>query len=335
MMKVNRMTLAALSSTLLLVPPATAAGADGAARPLVIAHRGASGYLPEHTLPAKALAFAMGADYLEQDLALSRDGVPVVLHDVQIDTVTDVARRFPDRAREDGRFYAIDFTWAELKQMSATERMNLKTGQAVFTNRFPAGQSAFALVSLEEELQFIRGLERSTGRKVGIYPELKQPEWHRKQGRDLSAVVLPILAKYGYRTKADRCFVQCFELKELKRIRTELGWQGSLVYLCGKAPPQAELEEAAKIVDGLGPALGAVVAAPANGAPQVTDLVRRAHELKLVVHPYTARVDELPRWAGSYEELLDFVLVRAGADGLFTDFPDRAAEFVRGRSWTK
>ena len=82
------------------------------AQPIVIAHRGASGYLPEHTLPAKALAYAQGADFLEQDIVLSKDDVPVVLHDTQIDTVTDVATRFPDRKRPDGRYYALDFTLA-------------------------------------------------------------------------------------------------------------------------------------------------------------------------------------------------------------------------------
>ncbi len=90
-----------------------------AATPIVIAHRGASGYLPEHTLEAKALAHAMGADFLEQDLVLTKDDVPVVLHDIHLDTVTDVATRFPDRKRDDGRYYALDFTVAEIKQLRA------------------------------------------------------------------------------------------------------------------------------------------------------------------------------------------------------------------------
>ncbi len=93
-------------------------------QPIIIAHRGASGYLPEHTLAAKALAHTMGADYLEQDLVLSKDGVPMVLHDVYLDMVTDVARRHPDRRRRDGRFYAIDFTLAELKRLRVQERFN-------------------------------------------------------------------------------------------------------------------------------------------------------------------------------------------------------------------
>src|SRR4051812_7315360 len=144
------------------------------ARPLVIAHRGASGYLPEHTLAAKAYAHALGADFLEQDIVLTKDNVPIVLHDIWLDTVTDVAARFPERKRTDGRYYAIDFTLAEVKQLRVTERVDPKKGVPVFGKRFPAGKSSFQISSLEEELQLIQGLNRSTGRAVGIYPELKK-----------------------------------------------------------------------------------------------------------------------------------------------------------------
>ena len=140
-------------------------------RPLVIAHRGASGYLPEHTLAAKAMAHGQGADYIEQDLVLSKDDVPVVLHDVHIDTVTDVAKVFPARKRADGRYYALDFTVAELKRLRVSERFNAKTGARVFPGRFPAGLAEFRISTLEEELQLIQGLNQCTGRVAGIYPE--------------------------------------------------------------------------------------------------------------------------------------------------------------------
>ena len=133
---------------------------SAAAPKLVIAHRGASAYLPEHTPAAKAVAFAMGADYVEQDVVLTRDGVPVVLHDIHIDTVTDVARRFPERRRADGRYYAIDFTLAELRRLAASERFDPRTGNAVFAGRFPVGKSSFQVPTLEEELQLVQGLER-------------------------------------------------------------------------------------------------------------------------------------------------------------------------------
>lgn len=312
-----------------------------AALPIVIAHRGASGYLPEHTLEAKALAHAMGADFLEQDLVLSKDNVPVVLHDVQIDTVTDVATRFPDRKRDDGRFYALDFTLAELKQLRVTERVSAKTGRAVYSGRFPAGKSSFQIPTLEEELEFIVGLNKSTGRTVGIYPEIKQPAWHRKQGCDISRVVLPILQRFGYCTKADPCWIQCFEYPEVKRIRGELGWQGRLVMLLGGGKKgedgsnfdylrtAAGLEELSKVADGIGPSLGSIVEGKSVTDRKVTSLTKDAHAHGLSVHPYTVRVDELPKTVSSVDELHRLIFVEAGVDGVFSDFPDRTVTFLR------
>ena len=98
---------------------------DKSADKVVIAHRGASGYLPEHSLPAKAMAYAQGADYLEQDLVMTKDNELVVLHDHYLDRVTDVAERFPDRARKDGRYYAIDFTLPEIKSLKFTEGFDI------------------------------------------------------------------------------------------------------------------------------------------------------------------------------------------------------------------
>jgi glycerophosphoryl diester phosphodiesterase len=326
----------ALAACLMAVRPVAAA-----APKIVIAHRGASGYLPEHTLAAKAVAHAMGADYLEQDVVLSKDGVPIVLHDIHIDTVTDVARRFPGRKRADGRYYAIDFTVAELKQLAASERFDPRTGNAVFAGRFPVGRSSFQVPTLEEELQLVQGLNKSRGRDAGVYPEIKEPVWHRKQGQDISRIVLDVLARYGYRTKADQVYVQCFDFEEVKRIRGELGYQGRLVQLLADGPQfesatdhaflrtRAGLGEIAKVADGIGPPLGLVVTGKTGGALQVTDLVRDAHALGLQVHPYTFRADALPAWAGSFDELLRAFLVEVDVDGIFTDHPDQGVAFVR------
>ena len=303
-------------------------------RPLVIAHRGASGYLPEHTLAAKALAYGQRADYLEQDVVLSKDGVPVIFHDPHIDTTTDVAKKFPNRQRADGRFYALDFTIAELKQLNASERFNPKTGKAVFPRRFPVGVGSFQVVTLEEEIRFIQDLNRSTSRNVGIYPELKAPAWHRKEGRDLAAAVLPILRKFGYDTKESSCYVQCFEYAEIKRLRGELGWQGKLVMLLGgkgKGPGETDftflqtdagLTELAKLVDGIGPPISSVVTGKTTAERKVTDLAARARKAGLKSHPYTLRADELPKCVTSVDELVKALFDEAKVDGLFTDFPD-------------
>lgn len=313
-----------------------------AAGPLVIAHRGASGYLPEHTIAAKAYAHALGADYIEQDLVLSKDDVPVVLHDIHLETTTDVAQRFPDRKRADGRYYALDFTVAELKQLRATERFNAKTGQRVYPRRFPLGQSTFQISTLEEELQLIQGLNAATGRKAGIYPELKQPAWHRSQGRDISRVVLPILVRYGYATKADPCFLQCFELSEVKRLRTELGWQGRLVMLVGggrkgddgtdydQLCTAAGLRELARVADGIGPAIGRLVTWSAGSpAPTLTALARLAQAEKLALHPYTVRADDLPKECPSLEALHAALFRELKVEGVFTDFPDQTAAWLK------
>ena len=303
-------------------------------RPLIIAHRGASGYLPEHTLAAKALAYGQGADFLEQDVVLSKDGVPVIFHDTHIDTTTDVAKKFPGRQRADGRFYALDFSIAELKQLNVTERFNPKTGKAAFPKRFPVGVGSFQVVTLEEEIQFIQALNRSTGRNVGLYPELKAPAWHRKEGRDLSATVLPLLRKYGYDAKDSACYLQCFEYAEIKRLRGELGWSGKLIMLLGgkgKGPGETDftylqtdagLTELAQLVDGIGPPISSYVAGKTPAERQVTDLAARARKAGLKSHPYTLRADELPKCVTSVDELLSALFTEAKVDGLFTDFPD-------------
>ncbi len=308
--------------------------AAGEPRPLIIAHRGASGYLPEHTLAAKALAYGQGADFLEQDVVLSKDGVPVIFHDTHIDTTSDVAKKFPGRQRADGRFYALDFTLAELKQLNVSERFSPKTGKAAFPKRFPVGVGSFSVVTLEEEILFIQQLNRSTGRNVGIYPELKAPAWHRQEGRDLTAAVLPVLRRYGYEAKDSACFVQCFELAEVKRLRGELGWSGKLIMLLGgkgQGPgdtdvtylqTDAGLADLANLVDGIGPPISSYVAGRSPAERRVTDLAARARKAGLLSHPYTLRADELPKCVTSVEELLHILFAEAKVDGLFTDFPD-------------
>lgn len=331
--------LPTIALTLIAGPSSLLPAPMEAPKRLIIAHRGASGYLPEHTLAAKAMAHAMDADYIEQDIVLSADDIAVVLHDTQIDTVTDVADRFPDRARKDGRYYAIDFTLAELKRLRVTERMDPKTRTPVFTGRFPPGQSYFPVATLEEELQLIQGLNKSTGREAGIYPEIKRPAWHRREGHDITKIVVDVLVRYGYRTKADKIYVQCFDSGELRRIRKEFCWQGKLVQLLGDRGEECAdhprlltargLRDLASVADGIGPAIHHVVTGKGAAGAHITDLVRDAHAAGLEVHPYTARADDLPPHAASMEALLDMVLVRADADGIFTDHPDRAVSFVR------
>ena len=201
---------------------------------VVIAHRGASGYVPEHTLEAKAYAHALGAHYIEQDIVATRDNELIVLHDIHLDSVTNVADRYPDRRRDDGHYYARDFDLAEIQSLTVWERRNEEGVEAVYAGRFPTGIGEFRVPTLRSEIKFIQGLNQSTGRNVGIYPEIKRPAWHRAEGVDISVLVLRMLDDLGYRSKADPVFLQCFDAAEVRRIRHELGCPLKMVQLLGE-----------------------------------------------------------------------------------------------------
>lgn len=297
---------------------------------IVIAHRGASGYLPEHTLEAKAMAHTMNADFIEQDLVLSKDDIPIVIHDIYLDNVTDVATKFLDRKRNDNRYYVIDFTFDELKSLRVTERFNPKTGEQFYPNRFPKNKGNFKLHSLQEEIELIQGLNKSTSKNIGIYPEIKEPEFHRKEGKNLTEIVLKVLSDYGYKTKKDNCILQCFDAKELERIRKELQSELFLVQLIEFPEETKQLEHFATYADGIGPYYKQILSEKVNGKFTFTSLVSDAHQLGLKVHPYTFRADSLDEFS-SFEEMMQTLLIDANIDGCFTDFPDLVVDFLKDK----
>jgi len=315
-------------------------------RPLVIAHRGASGYLPEHTLAAKAVAHAMGAHFMEQDVVLSRDGVPVVLHDIHLDSTTDVAALFPERARADGRFYAIDFDLREIRRLRVHERTHTGTGragEAVYPARFPAGVALFGVPTLAEEITLLAGLDRSRQCRTGLYIEMKAPNWHQRQGHDLPAAVLAVLEQTGYADRRDQVFLQCFDDRTLRRIRADDLSRLPLIQLIADnswgEDSDADydhlrsaqgLSYVAGYAQGIGPWLPHIyLGKSASGAALLSDLVPLAQARGLQVHPYTFRRDELPPGIGSFTELLDIFIRQAEVDGLFTDFPDLVVEYLQ------
>lgn len=309
---------------------------------IVIAHRGASGYLPEHTLEAKAFAFALGADFLEQDVVATRDDELVVLHDIHLDRVCNVAERFPDRNREDGRYYVRDFDLVELRQLRVWERRKEDGKSLVFAKRFPGGLDNMRIPTLREEIKLVQGLNHSTGRTVGIYPEIKRPAWHQQEGVDVSRLILRMLDDFGYRTRNDRVFLQCFDAAELRRIRNDLGCELKLVQLLAendwgesdtdyealKTP--AGLSQLAATVDGIGPWIGHLARiADIDGQAVSTGLVSSAHRAGLFVHPYTFRADALLPGFESMQEMVRWFVDELKIDGLFTDFPDLAIRALR------
>jgi glycerophosphoryl diester phosphodiesterase len=306
--------------------------------PIVIAHRGASGYLPEHSPQAKALAYGQCADYLEQDVIASRDHELVVLHDLYLDDISDVRERFPERARTDGHFYVIDFDLRELKQLRLMERRKPGSAERLYDGRFPAMLPEFRISTLAEEIELIQGLNRATGRRVGIYPEIKDPDWHKAQGFDLAAAVIETLQRYGYESPQDLCFVQCFDAAELRRVRNELGCRLRLVQLVDGGDHQLRhlsergLAAIREYADAVGPAYAALFEGGVGGeslsASPAASAIRAAG---LMAHPYTFRKDRLaPGLDVDFETLLAFFWADIRVDGLFSDFPDIAVR-VRGR----
>jgi len=294
------------------------AAAATVAQPAVIAHRGAPGYLPEHTNAAYAMAYAMGADYIEQDLVMSKDGVLLCLHDRELDDVTNVAEVFPDRAREDGKFYAADFTLDEIKSLRVTERWG---------SRFPQGKGHFVVITLAESIELVQGLNEVMGRDIGIYPELKFVAWHAEQGFDMETELLRVLAEYGYEGPDANVFVQCFEHEPLRRMRNELGSELPQVQLMADRQQfrqmitEAGLDDIATYANGIGPAKGMILRDPS--------LVTRAQERGLKVHPYTVRADDVPGAFDDHADEVKKLFVELGIDGIFTDQPDQTLAVLK------
>ncbi len=285
---------------------------------IVIAHRGASGYLPEHTLASKAMAYAFYPDFIEQDVVLTKDDVPIVIHDIHLETVTDVAQVFPERKRADGKYYAIDFTFDEIRRLRVTERFNPKTGKAVFEGRFPIHQSFFTLHSLQEEIELIQGLNKSTGHHIGIYPEIKEPAFHREAEKDISKIVLEVLKQYGYENKDDLCYLQCFDAAELQRVRDSLNSDLPIIQLIEHDEEISQIPHYAQYAQGIGPDWKMLK------NPKLMEL---ADKNNLLVHIYTLRADQLASYE-SFDKMVQDLALLSKVDGVFTDHPDQVIEIL-------
>lgn len=291
-------------------------GAVSFADPLVIAHRGASGYLPEHTLEGYAMAYAMGADFIEPDLVLTKDEVFICLHDIHLEDTTNVEEAYPERKREDGRWYAADFTLAEIKTLEVHERMN---------GRFPKNASKFEVPTFSEMIELIQGLNAQFERNVGIYPELKGPSFHEEAGLPMEEAVLEILEAYGYAEPSAPVFIQCFEDAPLKKIRHELKSTLPLIFLIGgngKPVENETLDAISGYATGIGPNKGIVEADPT--------LVSRAHARNLQIHVWTLRNDSVGRKYSTLRQEMDAFVNNYRVDGIFTDFPDMLVRFIHG-----
>ncbi len=325
--------------------------------PLVIAHRGASGYRPEHTLAAYELGARMGADYVEPDLVSTKDGVLVARHENEISGTTDVASQPEFASRKttkviDGAsvtgWFTEDFTLAELRKLRAKERIPMiRQRNTIYDGRYP-------IPTLTQVIALTRRLSRELGREIGIYPETKHPTYFRSIGLPLERPLVRILRGHDLDDRRDKVFVQSFETKNLRaldrRIETKLiqllGSKTSRPYdfvpagdtrtYAALATPTG-LREIAGYADGVGPSKDYIVPRDSAGTSLApTSFVDDAHRAGLLVHPYTFRNENtfLPlelrlgadpaaygRAFGEYEQFFGLRV-----DGLFSDNPDTAAE---------
>lgn len=306
--------------------------------PIVIAHRGASGYRPEHTLAAYELAIALGADFIEPDLVPTQDGVLVARHENELSDTTDVGDRPEFASRRTTKcidgvevtgWFTEDFTLADLKTLRVRERLPMRS--STFND-------CFSIPTLGEILELVRRASPQRDRPIGLYPETKHPSYFAGLGLPLEPLLLEELATYGYGDRCDPIFIQSFESKNLRWLRQHTHL--SLIQLIGEATEvQADsgrcyaemmtpegLRAIATYADGIGPNKRWLV--PALSSRQLaepSDLVRQAHDWGLLVHPYTFRSEPqflhpaYPCPEAEYEQFF-----RLGVDGLFSDFPDVA-----------
>jgi len=317
--------------------------------PLVIAHRGASGYRPEHTLASYRLAIELGADFIEPDLVATRDGRLVARHEPMLDETTDVASHpeFADRRTTrvlDGKsvtaFFACDFTLAEIKRLRAVQPNPARSKQY---------DGQFEIPTFEEILELAVNERGARQRTIGVYPETKHPSFHRSLGLPLEDRLLDVLRKYELAGADAPIFIQSFESANLQYLRhrsklplVQLLDDGSLQYdttetrVVGVSIPQyddprgdqppCELADIAAYADAIGPWKRQILRDLGQPALLQTSLIAQAHAAGLKVHAYTFRNEPAtlaPQYDGDplreYRQFFEL-----GIDGVFSDFSDTA-----------
>ncbi|GAA1557787.1 glycerophosphodiester phosphodiesterase [Kribbella sancticallisti] len=321
---------------------------------VVVGHRGASGYRPEHTLASYELAARMGADYIEPDLVTTKDRVLVARHEPEIGGTTDVAAHPEFAARKktkilDGApltgWFTEDFTLRELKTLRAKERIPaIRQQNTVFDGRYQ-------VPTLQEVIDLTKRLSRELDRQIGIYPETKHPTYFQQQGLALEPALVKTLNRNGLNRPDAKVFVQSFEVSNLQALDKDL--RVPLVQLTSSSGAPYDfvvrgdtrtyadivsangLREVSTYADGVGPSKDQVIPLDATGKLGTpTALVRDAHRAGLVVHPYTFRVENsflpvnfrssaVPDDSGNLFGEIE-AYRKAGIDGLFSDNADIA-----------
>ena len=312
---------------------------------MVIAHRGASGYLPEHTYSGAVMAFASGADFLELDVVMTKDGHLIVMHDLTLNATTNVEEVFPEKNNKKGKSQVIDFTLNEIKLLKVHERSSRTGKNAAFPQRFPIDSQLFEIPTLDNMINLVKGLSKSSGRIMGLYIEIKAPEFHKKHNKDPASTLLKMLKHHGFKEATDPVFIQSFDSKTLKELRYQHKTRLRLIQLIGEnhwrlsdtdftyLKSEKGLNEVSKYADGIGPWMNQLVTGvDFSGNFQITNLVKNARRKDLLIHSYTFRADRLPDYVSNFDELLDIFLNEVGLDGIFTDFPDLVVSYLESNS---
>jgi glycerophosphoryl diester phosphodiesterase len=269
--------------------------------PLVIAHRGASGYLPEHTLAGYELAVKLGADYIEPDLQLTKDGQLVAMHDTTLNRTTNVATVLGMR---NGSYNVSGYTLAEIKQLTVKPTGTGKTSYPGFT---PSSPDALRVPTFKEVIELAQAQSALTGRTIGLYPEAKISD------AQMEDKILSTLSSFGYGKSTDKVFIQSFSLDTLKSIRDKqnaLGMTIQEVFLGNSAA--GSFEDIAKSVNGIGPSISG------GGANAVTEAyIQAAHAAGLLVHGYTFAQPDPTLAAAQFAKYFGW-----GMDGVFTNYTD-------------
>jgi glycerophosphoryl diester phosphodiesterase len=330
---------------------------DDACTCLIIGHRGASGYRPEHTLASYRLAIEQGADFIEPDLVSTKDGILIARHENEISGTTDVASH-PELAERrttkviDGSaitgWFTEDLTLAELKALRARERLpDLRPGNTAYDGQFD-------VPTFDEIIQLAQRESHARRKTIGIYPETKHPSYFASIGLPLEAPLLKVLERAGYRDALAPVFIQSFETGNLKQLRRITNLRLVQLIDAAGAPydlkaardtrtsadliTPAGLGEIATYADAIGVHKDLVIPRDAQGFLKgATELITDAHRARLQVHAWTFRAEnhflpadhrvgdaaaaDAPRARGDLEgELKRFLAL--GLDGVFIDFPD-------------
>jgi glycerophosphoryl diester phosphodiesterase len=323
--------------------------------PIVIAHRGASGYVPEHTLAAFAMAILQGADFIEPDLVITKDGHLIARHDNLLDLTTDVSSKPEFAGRKttktvDGAavtgWFSEDFTLEEIKTLRAIERIpDVRSANARLDGQFD-------IPTLQEIIDLAQAFEKFLGHRIGLYPETKHPTYFDRLGLSLEEPLVKVLRRNGYEGRSTRVFIQSFEINNLRKLKSmtriplvQLLWidgkpfdveaeDGTLTYEQMATPPG--LAQVASYAQGVGPEKRFIIPLDSSGnldPSRATQFVQHAHAVGLQVHPYTFCSENvfLPanfRSSSDPNVLGDGIgeinsFLRTGIDGFFTDHTER------------